>query len=68
MNQYLIFDKPRIYYSKVQPALYFLLGRLGLVNYNGSCAKVVELLVKHGADPNAKDKHGKTPLGYAIDW
>ena len=64
----LIFDKPRIYYSKVRPALYFLLGKLGLVNDEGSCAEVIGLLVKHGADPNAKDKHGKTPLGYAIDW
>jgi ankyrin repeat protein len=64
----LIFDKPRIYYSKVRSALYFLLGKLGLVNDEGSCVEVIGLLVKHGADINAKDKYGKTPLDYAITY
>jgi len=63
----IVIDKPSIlYYRKVGPALYFLLGKLGLVNDEGSCAEVIGLLVKHGADVNAKDKYGKTPLGCAI--
>jgi ankyrin repeat protein len=67
-SETIVLDETRRYYIKVRSALYFLLGKLGLVNYNGSCAEVVELLVKHGADPNAKDKHGETPLDYAITY
>jgi len=29
--------------------------------------EVVELLLRKGADPNARNKDGKTPLGLAID-
>ena len=30
-------------------------------------AEVIELLLESGADPAARDKHGKTPLGLVCD-